>query len=761
MKCSRYILFIIAAFISNYSSAQFTFTESISANELAKVIAGQGVTVTNAVFTGNALSSAKFIAAKGSFGIDSGIVLSSGFVRDISQSAFSTANGTSGAAGDNDLNSYINSTTLDAAVLEFDFIPQGDTLKVKYVFASDEYPQYNCSEYNDAFAFLINGPGITGIQNIALVPNTNIPVTINSINNGVVSNEGDFRNCRNLGSGSPFTNLYVSNTQSYLAFNGHTVVLEAKVAVLPCHTYHIKLAIADAIDRLIDSGVFIEAGSFSSNGGFNFTTNSYLTDAANNILVEGCKSTDVVITRTKDFNLQQTVNFSYSGSAELGIDYSGVPSSVVFMPNDTTKSFTLRGTLDNNAEADETIIIDATVVGDCNATSVSTMEFILKDSIVFSSNTDTFVCSAFNTTLIAQRDTAQNADNKYLWNTGVNSQSIIINAPGVYAVKHTYEDRCARIDSFTVVNGDPVLSVTPDPAIFCEGETIQLTANSSAGNIIWNTGDVINTISINTPGTYSVRATGSNGCYVSESVLASQNPKPKVNLGTEMAYCPYETVELKAGFFAGATYLWSTGETTPSIKPRDSAVYWVNVTLNDCVSSDSVLVYVKKMPVANAGLDKEILKGGSVILRAEKNSNNKTYQWSPSAFLNVTNTPDVISNPHESISYFLKVTSPQGCVDTDTVHIKVIDKKLVIPNAFSPNGDGVNDFWSIPFIESFINAKIQVFNRSGQVVYTANAASKPWDGSYNGKPVPGGVYYYIIEGLPNMPKQSGSLTILR
>ena len=134
--------------------------------------------------------------------------------------------------------------------------------------------------------------------------------------------------------------------------------------------------------------------------------------------------------------MQQTVNFSYSGSAELGVDYSGVPSSVVFMPNDTTKSFTLRGTLDNNLEGDETIIIDATVVGDCNAVSVNTMEFILKDSILFSSNTDTFVCSAFNTTLIARRDTAQNANNKYLWNMGVNSQSIIINAPGVYAVKH-------------------------------------------------------------------------------------------------------------------------------------------------------------------------------------------------------------------------------------------------------------------------------------------------------------------------------------
>lgn len=127
--------------------------------------------------------------------------------------------------------------------MEFDFIPQGDSINVKFVFASDEYQGatpaqngYICSDVNDAFAFLISGLGIVGLKNIALVPGTNIPVAINTINNGQVNNNnsGTLTTCSNYGSGSPFTNFYVSNRSGLdISYNGFTTVLLAQVKLTP------------------------------------------------------------------------------------------------------------------------------------------------------------------------------------------------------------------------------------------------------------------------------------------------------------------------------------------------------------------------------------------------------------------------------------------------------------------------------------------------------------------------------------------------
>ena len=152
------------------------------------------------------------------------------------------------------------SSTNDVAILEFDFIPSSDTLKFNYVFASEEYLTFVNTAYNDVFAFLISGPGISGpyaspvgfpngAMNIAEVPNTNpsLPITISTVNNTTNSQ------------------YYNHDTVSQVsAFNGYTDVFTAIAVVTACETYHIKLAIADGSDGTLDSGVFFEAGSFNS-----------------------------------------------------------------------------------------------------------------------------------------------------------------------------------------------------------------------------------------------------------------------------------------------------------------------------------------------------------------------------------------------------------------------------------------------------------------------------------------------------------------
>ena len=108
------------------------------------------------------------------------------------------------------------------------------------------------------------------------------------------------------------------------------------------------------------------------------------------------------------------------------------------------------------------------------------------------------------------------------------------------------------------------------------------------------------------------------------------------------------------------------------------------------------------------------------------------------------------------------MTSNQGCgFVTDDVFVKVYDK-IYIPNAFSPNGDGINDTWVIEPLDLFYDTDIKVFNRNGQAVYSSKGAYTPWDAKRNGTPLPVGVYYYILDlNIKNEKPLTGSLTILR
>jgi gliding motility-associated-like protein len=101
-----------------------------------------------------------------------------------------------------------------------------------------------------------------------------------------------------------------------------------------------------------------------------------------------------------------------------------------------------------------------------------------------------------------------------------------------------------------------------------------------------------------------------------------------------------------------------------------------------------------------------------------------------------------------------------GCVSTDDVFVKLL-KAPVIPNTFTPNEDGINDFWIIQYIESYPNARVQIFNRYGQQVFESRGYDKPWDGNYKGKPLPFGTYYYVIEPGSGRKPYTGYVTIVK
>ncbi len=161
-------------------------------------------------------------------------------------------------------------TVNDCAVIEFDVLVSADALAFNFSFASQEYPAFTCSQFNDAFAFFVSGPGIQGPYsndaiNIATIPNSDIPISINTINSGESSAAWNEANCENANPNwQEDTQYFISNEDGEIPnfFPGYTQNIEAFIEVEQDALYHFKLAICDVVDGALDSGVFLEAGSF-------------------------------------------------------------------------------------------------------------------------------------------------------------------------------------------------------------------------------------------------------------------------------------------------------------------------------------------------------------------------------------------------------------------------------------------------------------------------------------------------------------------
>jgi hypothetical protein len=232
--------------------------QALTTTDLAQALVGSGVTISNVTYTGAPIAAGTFKGGASIIGFDSGIVLSSGAVPNvIGPNCAPNITWINNTAGDADLTAIIGQNTNDAAVLEFDFNPSSPTIRFQYVFASDEYQEF-VFDFNDVFAFFVNG------RNVALIPQTNTIVSINNVNNGSTDPA-------NVTIPPVNPSFYLNNDFQFpttAPFNtemdGMTVVLTATSMVNPGATNHIKLAIADAIDSVYDSNVFIKGGSLSS-----------------------------------------------------------------------------------------------------------------------------------------------------------------------------------------------------------------------------------------------------------------------------------------------------------------------------------------------------------------------------------------------------------------------------------------------------------------------------------------------------------------
>lgn len=183
-------------------------------------------------------------------------------------------------------------------------------------------------------------------------------------------------------------------------------------------------------------------------------------------------------------------------------------------------------------------------------------------------------------------------------------------------------------------------------------------------------------------------------------------------------------------------------------------------SINCRVLSNSIPLTVIPKPVANAGPDKITMQGKSVKLEGKASGSNLSFFWTPAAYLDDPARPAPIAVPQDDIIYTLHVTDGCNITVTDEVFVKVY-KEIVIPNTFTPNGDGINDLWNIAGLKSYTEASVKIFNRYGEIIFKTIGYEKPWGGQYNGRILPTGMYYYIIDLKNNEQIFSGAVSIIR
>jgi gliding motility-associated-like protein len=265
-------------------------------------------------------------------------------------------------------------------------------------------------------------------------------------------------------------------------------------------------------------------------------------------------------------------------------------------------------------------------------------------------------------------------------------------------------------------------------------------------------------------GTYTIAVSNAGGCISTGQIEVQVLPPVQGNTNiTEATICEGAQIELEAS--GGSAFSWSpaTGlsavnTSNPIAKPTTTTTYTVTISNGSCSIDKTITVKVNKLPNADAGADGKILAGETIKLNGAAKGDAVSYYWTPTDYLDDPTKLEPTARPPKDMTYTLNVTSPCG-ISTDDVAIKVYPE-VVIPNSFSPNGDGINDTWKIPAIASFPKVKIRVVNRYGLVVFESGKTTT-WNGKWNDNDAPIGTYYYTVYINENYKLYAGWVFLIR
>lgn len=671
------------------------------------ILIGAGINAFNITFNGSAVNAnniqnsvVEFNAGATAFPINSGVLMQT-------QGAPTVNN-------DADLQALAGQNVTNGVIIEFDFIPTGDTLSFNYIFASSEYTSYTCSQFNDVFGFFISGPGIVGpftnnAVNIATVPGTNVPVAINTVNSGVNADFGG--NCAAADPNWQANNIYFTTsynpiftaTAGVANFNGATVVLSANSDLVCNEVYHIKLAVGNAVDQVLDSGVFLEANSFSSDVvNINIQAGASISDTT---LVANCTEGTIYFTRpSNQTNDTLVIYFGTSGDAVEGSDYNFLApgDSVVFLPGQDTVTLTITPTNGGSSSNPLSLIVNAQTITDCGDT-------IFAEGIVWLLLEPDFITMAADTTILC-RDTSVTVwgsatggfpPYSYEWDDGQTGSTVQVPVDGEngpYYFVFTATDQCGfQVQDTAIVNLNQMLSIDP---MFQFPSECGLATGAVSGVGIGITGTPL----------YTWTGPGAN------------NPN-----------------EINASVWEDLSSGW----------------YYFSIEDNVCSVNDSVFVEQDPPPVANFTPNPSTGNAPLDVTFINNSNGGSSYAWDfdngESAFTTTLTNQNTTYN-EEGVYVVELIVTEGACADTayQTVIVNLIlPLTFDTPNIFTPNNDNSNDVFTLNG-ENVESLELIILNRWGNVVFESTDINAAWNGKVNneGNECTEGVYFYkyVIKG---------------
>ncbi|MBP6870841.1 MAG: choice-of-anchor L domain-containing protein [Bacteroidales bacterium] len=658
-----------------------------------EILIGGGVETFNIEYTGNNISRGKFWGGPGNIGIEEGIILTSGAV------TVAPGPNNSGSAGSNsnqgsdaDLVQLSGTSINDACVLEFDFIPQSTVVTFKYCFGSEEYHEY-VDQYNDAFGFFISGPGITGpysnnSKNIALIPLTNIPVTINTVNCGNPYNcQEECDNCQ----------YFVNNTQNFVQYDAFTKPLVAWANVIPCETYHIKLAIGDGIDHAYDSGVFLEKNSFSSVG---IASQEEYTEPEFEFAIEGCNNVTIDFQMSIQPDADLYLPLMISGSAINGVDYEEISDSLFFPQGYSQTSIDIITIADGITEWNENIrlVFNSSLCGiDYDTINIGHQDYKLNLNMT----PDTTINCATDA-YIGVNSIIGFGPYDFVWSTGDTTPFITVSP----LITTTYYVTCLAlcdsltVDSVTVFVDGPESHAGQDQSIpYGTTTTLQGSASQGSGEYTysWEPAALLVDPASPTPTTLQMEQTTqftltvtdlAGNCQDLDAMMLYVTGGP-LNVGpmaSPAEICVGEYSQLAANAGGGSenyTYTWTSNPPgfssdipDPVVQPSINTTY--HVTVNDGYNSvqGQVLVHVNALPIPEAGENDTIWYGtiGKLYGSAIPGGSTYSYSWEPAdSLINPTAQNPTTYKLHSTNQFWLTVTDLNtGCVSADPDPVSVV-----------------------------------------------------------------------------------------
>jgi gliding motility-associated-like protein len=652
--------------------------------------------------------------------------------------------------GDSDLDTVLGKSTLNATVLEFDFTPLTNFLSFDYIFASNEYQSFFPCSYSDAFAFLIKESGSSApYQNLALIPNTTIPVTSTNVHPLIPA----------VNPPPPFgTNGCPAVNESYFgAFNtssspinyaGQTVVMNARTNVIPNKTYHIKLVIADNESTTFNSAVFIKSGSFTSkidlgtdrllatnNGvcyGENYIIDTKLSSTytykwfKNNNLIASETNPSYTVKDAGTYKVEITLNpTSCTATNEIKIEYT--PEIVL---NNTTLV-----QCDDNG--DGVSIFDLMKVDEQiknNNSSLSSVVYYetlakAKTSINPITNYSSYANKSQNQILYAKVTNSCGCINYAELTLQISNKSIAPQNPFRICDKDANQDGLSTFDLNTqitpgVLNGLPT------------GLNVEYYLNSA--DAISQNNALPNAFNNTTPNQQIIFARILNGsdCYAITPIpliIDTFSPPNFEDIDASLCNGNTTTISVATGF---SSYLWNIGEITNSITVNTPGDYTIKITdSNGCEATKTFHIKASGIATITGAIVNDFAGNHNSLLIEYTGTGNYEFSVDGSYFQDNPQFTGIAAG-----TYIAYARDKNGCGLSNPFPFYVLD----YPRYFTPNGDGYNDFWNIENLELLPKSKITIFNRYGKLLKEMSPISLGWNGTFNGSELPANDYWFNV-----------------